>query len=117
MHGVPVASVAASAGAHDLVAEPHAHRRQQLARRPDLELVVVPRRLAVVAVRFDHRQREAVGFHLAIAPAGVAQQIGAADLEPDEVVRVVDDAHLVGFGVAHAHPRDGSGRLNGRPAP
>ena len=44
-------------GAHDLVGELHAHRRQQRARRPHLELVVVPRRLAVRAVRLDDRQR------------------------------------------------------------
>ena len=30
------------------------------------------------------------------------QPVGAAHLEPDQVVGVVDDAHLVGLGVAHA---------------
>ena len=98
----------------DLVGELHAHRRQQRAARPHLDLIVVARRLAVLAVRLDDRQREPVGFHLAIGPARVAEQVGAADLEPDEVVRVVDDAHLVGFGVAHAHP-DGR-EMDGRSA-
>ena len=107
---VPVASVAASASAHHFVGELHAHRREQRPRRPHLEVVVVLRRFAIRAVRFDHRQREALDLHLAIAPARLAQQVGAADLEPHEVVRVVDDAHLVGFGVAHAHPGLGLGR-------
>ena len=52
-------------------------------------------------------QADAVGFDLAIAPSRRAQQIRPADLEPDEVVRVVDDAHLVGFRVADADPRHG----------
>src|SRR5262249_55704484 len=32
----------------------------------------------------------------------VAEQVGAAHLEPGEVVAVPDDTHLVGLGVAHA---------------
>src|ERR671939_189150 len=50
---------------------------------------------AIRAPRVDHRQRVPFQLHFPIAPAGAAQQIGAAHLEPDEVVRVVHDAHLV----------------------
>src|SRR6185503_17737672 len=32
---------------------------------------------------------------------GRAQPVGPADLEPDEIVGVVDHAHLVGFGIAN----------------
>ena len=115
-HGLPLGSSAAwtvrpvasdrSSRPHDLVRELHPHGRQHAARRSDLDLVVVARRLAVLAVRLDDRQREPRLLHLAIAPAERAQQVGARHLEPDEVVRVVDDAHLVGFGVAHAHCDD-----------
>ena len=112
----PVAATAPSSQPTHLVAELHPHRRQQPSLRPDLQLVVVPRRPAILAVRLDHRQRHARVFHLAIAPAERPQQVGARHLEPDEVVRVVDDAHLVGFGVADAHgrgPRTAVAHCNG----
>ena len=105
----PSASSAASAGRTTSYANCHAHGRHQLRRRPYLDLIVVPRRLAIVAVRLDDRQHEPVGLHRSITPAGVAQQVRACDLEPHEVVGVVDDTHLVGFRVAHAQPRRGSG--------
>jgi hypothetical protein len=46
----------------------------------------------------------AVGLllHLFVVQAKLAQKVDTADLEPDQVVGVVDHAHLVGFGVAHA---------------
>ena len=44
-------------------------------------------------------------FHALVLDAERAHQFHAADLEPDQIVRVVDDAHLVGFGVAHAYCR------------
>ena len=60
------------------------------------------------ALRLDDRQRDTrrLPSRDSSSPS-CAQQIGPADLEPDEVVGVVDHAHLVGFGVAHAHARDG----------
>src|SRR5581483_11353831 len=91
------------AGAHHVVVEPHPHRRHDRAARPHVDLVVVLRRRAVFAVRFDHGQREAFDFHLAVAPAGRSEQIGAAHFEPDQVVGVVDDTHGVGFRVADAY--------------
>src|ERR1700722_7088492 len=33
--------------------------------------------------------------------AELAQQLDAADLKPNEEVGVIDDSHLVGFGIAH----------------
>src|SRR5262245_2364447 len=87
------------------VPELHAYGRQQPSFGPDLQLVVVPRGTRVFAMCFDHRQRNTSLFHLAITPAERPQQIRARDLEPHEVVRVVDHAHLVGLGVADAHRR------------
>ena len=46
-------------------------------------------------------------LELAVGHAALAQQVGAAHLEPREVAAVPGDAHLVGLGVAHAEPRDG----------
>ena len=34
------------------------------------------------------------------------QKIRPADLEPDEIVGVVDHTHLIGFGVSHADAGD-----------
>ena len=48
-------------------------------------------------------------LHLAIAPAERPQQVGARHLEPHEVVRVVDHAHLIGFGVADPQRGDDEG--------
>lgn len=43
-----------------------------------------------------------VTFHVAVADTADAAEFGTGHFEPDEVVGVVDDAHLVGFGVADA---------------
>src|SRR5262249_32532780 len=75
---------------------------------------VVPRGPVVVAVRLDHRQRDASVLHLPIAPAERAEQIRPANLEPHEVVRVVDDPHLVGLGVTDPN---GGDRRSRRHAP
>src|SRR3954471_15009441 len=91
-------------GADPLVAELHAHRRQHLAARAHVDVVVIPGGFLVNAVRFDNRQSVSLCLHRSIIPAGLAEQIGPADFEPHEVVRVIDDAHFVGFGVAHPDP-------------
>jgi len=53
-------------------------------------------------------------FHLLVVEAEGAHELHAADLEPDEVVGVVDDAHLVGFRVADAE-FGGGGHLPAHP--
>ena len=68
----------------------------------DDERVVVAGRAAVGGARLDHRQVQVLLLELAVRQAELAQQVGAADLEPREVVAVPGDAHLVGLGVAHA---------------
>src|SRR5688572_3609047 len=90
------------ARAHHVIVEPDAHWGQQGRPRPDLDLLVVPRRLPVLAMRLDHRQRDAVVFHIAIAPSRFAEPLGAADFEPHQVVCVVDDPHAVSVGVTYA---------------
>ena len=111
MHGAASRGHAAVRQPPHLVGELHPDRRQQAAFGPHLELVIVLRGAAVLAVRLDHRQRYTRMLHLPITPSQCPQQIGARHLEPHEVVRVVDDPHLVGLGVANA---DGRGRCRHR---
>jgi hypothetical protein len=62
-------------------------------------------------VRLNHRQCHAVLFHRPVRPSGDTQPLSASDLEPDEVIGVVDDAHAVGFGIADADMRAADCRL------
>ena len=55
-------------------------------------------------MRFDDRQRDALGLEVAVRRSAGAQEVGSSDLEPDEVVRAIHDAHLVRLGVPHPHP-------------
>ncbi len=48
----------------------------------------------------DDHQQVAGAFDLGIVAAGERAETGAGELEPDEVVRMVDDTHLVGLRVA-----------------
>src|SRR5262249_42895315 len=75
-----------------------------------IELLVISRRVVILTEHLDDRQRYAGRLHLAVGPARGTQPIGSPDLEPHEIVGVVGHAHLVGIGVAHAHPRRADGR-------
>ena len=87
---------------HHLVGKLHPHRRAQPPVGADLDLIIVARRAPVLALGLDHRQQHAAFFHLAVGPPERAQQLRPRHLEPDEVVGVVDHAHLVRFGIPHA---------------
>src|SRR5689334_8237861 len=66
------------------------------------DVVVVASGSDIAAVRLgDSDECLLFAFQLAIAEAAVAAIIGAADLHPHEIVRIVDHAHLIGFGVAN----------------
>jgi len=68
------------------------------------EEIVVARRMQIAAsnVRYDDI-RVIVYFHLLVVETQRAHEFNAANLEPDQVIGVVNDAHLVGFGVADAN--------------
>ncbi len=69
----------------------------------DDELVVVARGRLVARRGFDDGDHAAfLLLHGFVVEAHGADEFDAADFKPDEVVGVVDDAHLVGFGIAHA---------------
>jgi hypothetical protein len=73
-------------------------------RSADQDFVVVAGRRAIAATGFVYRQDALVlGFQLAVGKAQGAQQFDAANLKPDQVVGIVDNAHLVGLGIAHSH--------------
>ena len=54
------------------------------------------RRPAILARRLDDGELRALGLHVAIALARLPEPVGPPDLEPHQVVGVVDDPHGVG---------------------
>src|SRR5712692_3613043 len=71
--------------------------------RADTQHVVIPRRPMVTALRFgDHDVAIVLKLHLFVGRAHLTDGLDAPDLEPDEIMGVIYDAKLVGFGVAHA---------------
>src|SRR5690606_10778873 len=85
-----------------LVLELQPDRGDQPPRRPNLDLVIVTCRTLVRTVGLDDGQLDALRFHLPVRPAELPEQIRAADLEPHQIVGVVDDAHLVRLRVPDA---------------
>ena len=69
----------------------------------DGEEFVVARGMVVAAVDVGNDDVGVVlEFHLFVVEAEGAHEFDAADFEPDEEVGVVDNTHLIGFGVADA---------------
>src|SRR5579884_3318578 len=77
------------------VADPGAHD----------ELFVITSRRFVAATRVSHRNVAAIALlHFFVVKAELAHQFDAAHFKPDQEIRVIHHAHLVGFGIAHAEP-------------
>src|SRR5204863_299400 len=74
------------------LAHPAAHPHQ----------IVVARRGAEANVDLGHREVHALLLQLFVGDAGLAHQLGAGAVEPDQVVGVVDHAHLIGLRVVDA---------------
>ncbi len=71
--------------------------------RADGEEFVVARGMVVAAVDVGNDDVGIVlEFHLFVVEAESTHEFDAADFEPDEEVGVVDNTHLIGFGVADA---------------
>jgi len=69
----------------------------------DGEEVVVAGGMVIAAMGVgDDDEGVVVEFHAFVVEAEGAHEFDAADFEPDEVVGMVDDAHLIGFGVTDA---------------
>src|SRR5262245_59559946 len=96
----------------EFVVESDAYGCEKCGAGVDFELVVVPRRRQVAAECLDHGQLDALLLHVPVGPAVMAQPVGAAHFEPDQIVRVVGHTHLVGVGIAHAHSTGGDRRVH-----
>src|SRR5882672_4946612 len=85
--------------------------------RAHQDFVIIEHGGLVAATRVNNGD-EAIVFalHFLVGEAELAQQFDAANLEPDEMIRVIDDAHLVSLGVADADAGfiDRVGRIGGR---
>lgn len=84
------------------------HLRQ---RRFDPNYVVVPGRLTIVTLRLDDRQMMPVLLNLPVGDALCPNKLDPTNLEPHQVVRVIDHAELIGLSVTDSH---GSGNRGER---
>src|SRR5580692_11967399 len=68
------------------------------------DFIVVARRRLVAATCVNHRDAAAiVFFHITIRKPELPQQFDATDFEPDKIIRMINNTHLVGFCVPHPH--------------
>jgi len=68
------------------------------------ELIVIAGRGFVTTVHFnDGNEAVVFHFHRFVLEAELAQQLHPANFKPDKKICIVDDAHLVGFRVAHTN--------------
>jgi hypothetical protein len=90
--------------AQDAVSEPYHGAAHHRGPGFDEDFFVVVSRRAVAAPGLDHRQN-AMEFALQqlVRKTESAEELDAANLKPDQVVGVVDNAHLVCFGVADSN--------------
>src|ERR1019366_9438343 len=67
------------------------------------DLVIIVHGSLVAAAGIDYGD-EAVVFalHIFIAETELAEKFHASHFKPDEMIGVIDDSHLVGFGIADA---------------
>lgn len=71
-------------------------------RRFDPDEVVVPRGCMEPEHHLGHHKEDSPAFDVCVTHAVLPYEVRAANLAPDEIVRVVHHAHLVSLGVAHA---------------
>src|SRR5208282_297102 len=67
------------------------------------DLVIIVHGSLVAALGIDHGDKAIVfKLHFFVAEAELAQEFDASHFKPDEMIGVIDDAHLVGFSIADA---------------
>src|SRR2546422_4527904 len=86
----------------DRVAERHASGRELAHPATDLYQVVVPGGGPVTHADFGDGEVHALLLELFVGQPRLAHQLGARAVDPDQVVGVVDHAHLVGLGIVDA---------------
>src|SRR5256884_1466999 len=86
----------------DRIPEGHAPGRELAHPATHLHQVVVPGGDPVAHADFGDGEVEALLLELLVRQPGLAHQLGPGPVEPDQIVGVVDHAHLVGFGIIDA---------------
>ena len=94
---------APSVAAHDAITEAHGRTAADRRRRSRPPARRRSARARGSGTGLDHGQRQSALLDRAIARAERAHHLGAADLEPAQIVRVVGEPHLIGVPVAHPH--------------
>lgn len=70
----------------------------------DFDFIVIARGAQIAAIDLGDREENAViALEIFVAETVGAAVIDAGNFHPDEIVGVVDDAHLIGFRIAHAN--------------
>ena len=98
----------ASGGVHDPVAEGHPPPAEAFETGSNHEFPVVKEWLHVAALDLhDRKERFGFPFQTVVAQPQFPKEFEPRDFEPDQMVRVVSESHLIGLGVAH--PESGFG--------
>ncbi len=66
-------------------------------------VIIVHRRLIAAAGIGDRYAAVVVPFHIFITEAELPQQFHPPHFKPDEMISVIDDPHLIGFGIADSY--------------
>src|SRR5947208_408394 len=65
------------------------------------DFVVISRRSLVAAASIHDRNKASIVlFHVAIGKAQLPQKFDSSHFEPNEIIRVIYNAHLIGFSIA-----------------
>src|SRR5882724_4031649 len=98
------------AGAHEFVSENNDALTKITDVGPHDQFVVVECGSLVAATSIDQGDEELIVLlHLLVGKAKLAHQVDPPDFKPDEVIRVVNNAHLVSFSVMDADAAFGDG--------
>src|SRR5208282_3322496 len=89
--------------ASQFVSEADHSRPNMLQARAHDDLVIIVHGSLVAALGIDHGDKAIVfKLHFFVAEAELAQEFDTSHFKPDEMIGVIDDAHLVGFCIADA---------------
>ena len=108
--GLRIREAGAVFGMLDIVDKIHSARCDLTYPAADADEIIVPRGVTVAQPQIGHDQPNSGRLKFAIAEARLAQVFGPGDVQPDDVPRMVHDAHLVGFGIIDAYGGDGFGQ-------
>lgn len=78
--------------------------------RPDNHLIIVSYCADVSAARLcNYKEDPLLALEIPISEPALAQEFRASDFKPDQVIRVVNDSHLVAFGISNSKPHVAEG--------